>query len=140
MTDYDNPWKDALDDFFVHALELVYPEAYAEIDWPRGFEFLDTELQKVDPRAEVGKGIVDRLVKVWLKSGQEKWLLIHVEFQAQEKSGFPLRMFVYNVTLFLLYNQEVVSLAILGDERSNWRPGPYVTERWGCGHEFKYKR
>jgi len=138
MTDYDNPWKETLDVFFADSLELLFPHIHADIDWARGYEFLDKELQKVDPSAAYGKGIVDKLVKVWLKSGQEKWLLLHIEFQAQETGDFPLRMFVYNATIFLLYNQEVVSLAVLGDDRLNWRPSVYRSERWGCRKEFEF--
>jgi hypothetical protein len=40
---------------------------------------LDKELQRIVPRAKQGRRTVDKLVKVWLKSGEERWLLIHVE-------------------------------------------------------------
>jgi len=34
--------------------------------------------------------------------------------------------------------REVVSLAVLGDERVTWRPTTYATERWGCSLRFSY--
>ncbi len=138
MTNYDSPWKEALDVFFAQALELLFPTVYEGIAWEKGFEFLDKELQSIAPDAERGTGEVDKLVKVWLKDGAETWLLLHLEIQAQEAAGFALRMFVYNYRIFDKYNREVVSLAILGDERLNWRPASYRTERWGCSTEFRF--
>lgn len=57
MTDYDNPWKEALDEFFIDALELLYPVAHAEIDWPRGFEFLDTNCKKLIRVPNMARGL-----------------------------------------------------------------------------------
>ena len=46
MTDYDSPWKEALDVYFQPFLELFSAQAHADIDWGRGTEPLDKELQK----------------------------------------------------------------------------------------------
>ena len=40
MSDYDSPWKEALDVFFEAFLELFIPEAHADIDWSRQCESL----------------------------------------------------------------------------------------------------
>ena len=114
MSDYDSPWKEALDVFFEPFLELFFTEAHADIDWSRGTEPLDKELQQIVREAEVGRRFVDKLVKVWLKSGQEQWVLVHVEVQASEDADFGLRMYVYNYRLFDRYNREVASFAVLG--------------------------
>src|SRR5262249_27232385 len=42
------------------------------------------------------------------------------------------RMFVYNYRIFDRYNQAVASFAVLGDERSNWRPNHFRYNLWGC--------
>src|SRR5688572_30552069 len=119
-TDFDGPWKDVLDQYFPHFLEFFFPAIWADIDWPKGYEFLDKELSQVVPEAELGKGVVDKLVKVWRNDGAENWLLLHVEVQSQEESGFTRRMFVYNYRIFDKYNRDVVSLAVLGDDRPGW--------------------
>ncbi len=31
--DYDSPWKDALEQFFPQAIQLLAPDLYALIDW-----------------------------------------------------------------------------------------------------------
>ncbi len=92
---------------------------------------LDKELQPIVRRSRSGRRYVDKLVKVWLKSGEERWLLIHVEVQAQRESDFPARMHVYNHRIFDRYGREVISLAILADDDPSWRPDRYEYSRWG---------
>lgn len=91
----------------------------------RPHAFLDTELQQARRDAAVGPRRDDRLVRVWLVEGEEAWLLVHVEVQSQEVPGFPERMFVYNYRVFDDHKHEVISPAILGDERVGWRPDTY---------------
>ena len=131
MADYDSPWKEALDFFFKAFLELFFPEAHADIDWGRPCESLDKELQQIAPEAEIGRRYVDKLVKVWLKSGEEQWVLIHVEVQMTDEAEFPWRMYVYNCRIFVKYNKEVASFAVLGDDNPRWRPQSYSYHRWG---------
>ncbi len=38
--DRDGAWKEILGRRFAQAVAFFCPEAYAEIDWPRGVEFL----------------------------------------------------------------------------------------------------
>src|SRR5262245_24070532 len=138
MSDFDSPWKDALDLYFSPFLELLFPDIYRDIDWSRGYEFLDKELLQIVPEAERGKGVVDKLAKVWRGEGQESWLLLHIEVQSQEEKDFALRMFVYNYRIFDRYNRDVVSLAVLGDDRASWRPSVYRFSLWGCRREFTF--
>ncbi len=107
MADYDSPWKEALDFFFEAFLELFFPQAHADIDWGRLYESLDKELQQIAPDAEIGRRYVDKLVKVWLKSGEEQWVLIHIEVQMTDEADFPWRMYVYNCRIFVMYNKRV---------------------------------
>ena len=83
MTDYDSPWKEALERYLPAFLELFFPEAYREICWGAGYEFLDKELQQVVRDAELGRRLADKLVKVWRNNGEEVWVLIHIEVQGQ---------------------------------------------------------
>jgi hypothetical protein len=130
-TDYDSFWKEALDRYFERFMAFVFPRAHAEIDWTRGYEMLDKELQPIVRQAKRGRRYVDKLVKVWLESGQERWILIHVEVQTGKEGEFPKRMVVYNHRLFDRYDREVISLAILADDNPDWRPNHFGYERWG---------
>ncbi len=103
-------------------LELCFPEVHRDIDWLRGYESLDTELQEIIRDAETGRRFADKLVKVWLKNGEETVILTHIEVQSQVQSDFAERMFIYNHRLYDKYRKQVISLAVLGDEQFSWRP------------------
>jgi hypothetical protein len=136
--DYDSPWKEALDRYFERCMAFFFPRVHADIDWSRGYEMLDKELQPIVRQAKHGRRHVDKLVKVYLKDGQERWILVHIEVQASKEGEFPERMYVYNHRLFDRYGREVISLAILADDDPDWRPNRYEYGRWGfrAGIEF----
>jgi hypothetical protein len=131
MADYDSPWKDALELYFPAFLLLFFPRIHADIDWSRGHEFLDKELQALLEAAEGGRLYVDKLVKVWRKDGREAWVLIHVEVQTTREAAFPARMYRYNTRIASGYNRNVVSLAVLADDDAGWRPDRYEADVWG---------
>jgi hypothetical protein len=47
-------------------------------------------------------------------------------------------MFVYHYRIFDYYNRQVVSLAVLGDDRPNWRPDRFGYDLWGCDLSFRF--
>jgi hypothetical protein len=53
-------------------------------------------------------------------------------------AGFAERMYVYNYRLFDRYQIDVVSLAVLADERPGFRPDRYRRSRWGCDLNFRF--
>lgn len=55
-SEFDGPWKEALEWYFEPFLAFFFPEAHAGIDWDRGHDFVDKELQKLAPEAKTGKG------------------------------------------------------------------------------------
>jgi hypothetical protein len=136
--EFDSPWKDILEAYFQDFMQFFFPQVHADIDWSRGYDFLDQELRQVVRDAELGKRLVDKLVKVWKRSGEETWVLAHIEIQSQEESNFSDRMFVYYYRLRDRYKRPIASLAILGDERATWRPQPFRQELWGCEATFQF--
>ena len=130
--DYDSPWKEALERYFEAFMAFFFPQAHRDIEWSRGYEFLDKELQQVTPDAALGRRRVDKLMKVWQKGGEEAWVLVHVEVQSQAEASFAERMYVYNYRLFDRYRRRVASLAVLGDEWVAWRPDQFGYALWGC--------
>lgn len=133
MSDFDSPWKEIIEHYFVEFMQFFFPVAYEGIDWQRGYTFLDKELQKVVRDAETKRRQVDKLVQVYEKEGgAEAWVLIHIEVQSQTSQAFSQRMFIYNYRLFDRYAKEVVSFAILSDDSPTWRPSHFGYEKWGC--------
>jgi hypothetical protein len=137
-SDFDNPWKEAISLYFQPFMRFFFPNIEEEIDWDRGYEFLDQEFQQVVREAETGKAYTDKLVKVWRRSGTEIWVLVHIEVQSQAQEEFAERMFIYNYRIYDRYKKPVVSLAILADEREAWRPDRYREELWGCSVELRF--
>ncbi len=136
--DYDLPWKDIIEAYFEAFMQFFFPEIHAEIDWSRSYEFLDQELSQVVHDAELGKRVVDKLVKVWTRSGVETWVLLNIEVQSQEESNFSARIFTHYYRLRDCYNVPIVNLVILGDERANWRPRLFRSAQWGCEVDFRF--
>ena len=130
--DYDSTWKKILETYFRDFVTFFFPVVAEEVDWSKGYSFLDKELQQVVQDAELGRRRADKLVQVWRKDGNEAWVLVHVEVQGQERSDFAKRMFVYNYRIFDRYDRPVASLAVLSDERTGWRPDHFGYELWGC--------
>ncbi len=137
MSDYDSPWKEALDHYFPLFLAFFFPEIFAQIDWSRDYETLDTELQKLAPEGDVGRRRVDKLVKVYRKDTGDA-VYLHVEVQSQEEAGFERRVYVYNYRAEDRYNQPVVSLVVYGDDNPNWEPASYAAGLWGCSKQFEF--
>ena len=122
----------------VHRLFL--PDIYSEIDWKRGSEFLEQEMRAITRKTRRGQGAVDKLVKVWLRDGTEKWVLIHIEIQSQEESGFPFRMFRYYFRGRDLFpERSIACLAVLGDDNANWKPDRYADALWHTSVDFRFR-
>ena len=132
MPDYDSPWKEILESYFPDFMAFFFPQAHQAIDWPKGYESLDKELQQIVRDAELGKRLADKLMKVWRLNGEEQIVLIHTEIQASHDPAFAKRMYTYNYRLFDRYDRPVVSLAVLGDESQASRPDTYRYTLWGC--------
>ena len=129
----DSPWKEVLEELFEEFLEFYFPEVHRDLDFGQGYEFLDKELEQILVASETGGRVVDKLVKVFLREGGERWLLIHLEIQSYAQEKFPERMFVYNYRIFDGLQKEVASLAFLTDNDPSFRPSSYQRSRWGFG-------
>ena len=130
-TEYDSPWKEILKAYFQDFLAFFLPEAHDGIDWQRAPEFLDKELDRITKEAQVKNRRVDLLVKVWLLSGDELWVLIHVEVQGDRDPEFAERMYTCQHRAYDLHRKPVVGLAILADEELGWRVSEYRQEIFG---------
>ena len=81
---------------------------------------------------------MDKLVQVWLKDGQETWVLLHIEVQGQWEKDFAERMYIYQYRLFDRYKKRVASFVILTDENPNWRPNSFSYELLGSKQQWEY--
>ena len=133
----DDGWKIVLGHYLDEFLEFFFPHISAEVERGR-HDFKDNELQSLSRRARTGKRIADSLVKVFLKTGEEKWLLIHIEVQGRAEKRVEERLFIYSYRIFDRYKRDVVTLAVLADDKKDYRPSSFEMGRWGCRHRFEF--
>ncbi len=134
----DDVWKEAIETYFEEFIDFFFPDIAEDIDFDKGYEFLDKELEKITKDAQTTKRFADVLVKVYLKDGSEKWLLIHIEVQGYYEKAFAKRMFIYNYRIFDRYDKDVVSFSILTDASNSFRNNEYERKRWGFELKFKF--
>ena len=63
QADLDTPWKDVLNSYFPEFIAFFFPTIYNDIDWTKKHEFLDKELQQIARDSELGRRLVDKLVR-----------------------------------------------------------------------------
>lgn len=137
-TPLDTPWKDILESYFSQFMAFFFPTADTQIDWSKGFEFLDGELQQITKESETKRRFTDKLAKVYLLDGYEQFVLVHIEVQSQSEEDFGDRMFTYFARLRDKFGQRVASLAVLGDTSKNWKPQSHQEELFGCHLQFDF--
>jgi predicted transposase/invertase (TIGR01784 family) len=132
-------WKAILEDIFDDFLRFFYKEAEHLFDISRGFEFLDKELEELFPIDE-GSDIryVDKLVKVYLNDGQEKWILVHVEVQGYRDSHFEERMFTYYYRIKDRYQHDITAWAIFTDNNMKYHPTEFKSAFLGTSLSYKF--
>ena len=138
--DFDSPWKEAIGAYFRPFMALFFPAVQELIDWSRPYEFLDAELQRITGDSDLGRRYADRLVKVYRVGGVEIWLLIHIEVQGRADARFQARMFQYYYRIYDRYGEmEIISLAVVTNERLGTDLGVYRRERDGYGVRFRFR-
>ena len=137
--DYDTHWKEITANLFEDFVAFFLPEAYDLIDFTLGIEFLEQELHKiVADNSRKGKIINDKLVKVHLKSGEEKWILIHIEVQSTDEANFSKRMFSYFYRIFDQYSQEITAIAVYIGEKIPENSSQYTYDFLGTKISYEF--
>jgi len=133
-------WKSILEDIFDDFLRFFFPNADGLFQLGRGFEYLDKELEQLFPPESdnYATRYVDKLVKVYCRSGTEAWLLVHVEVQGYRDESFADRMFTYYYRIWDKYRQPVTAFAILTDECKHFLPGQFEQACLGTSLSFRF--
>ena len=123
----DTLWKGIMEDLVEDFLAFFFPEQFHRVDFARGVEFLDKELDAWGKTKDsVSKNrVADKLIKVWMKDGQEQCFLIHVEVQGYSDKDFGHRMFQNYYPIIDRYGQPVRALAIYTDTVTKWHVDEY---------------
>jgi hypothetical protein len=139
ISKYDMLWKGMLEEVIEDLLLFVDPEIGKELDLGRGFVFLDKELAEIYPDGVANTKLVDKLVKVYLRDGQERWMLLHVEVQGSNDKGFARRMFEYYTRLFTKYGRPVAAIAIFTGRDGGKMPAFFEDRCLWTRARYEYK-
>ncbi|HBY20211.1 MAG TPA: hypothetical protein DEG71_04250, partial [Clostridiales bacterium] len=134
----DELWKAIIEDLFDEFLEYFMPELYEQIDFTKGYIFLEQELKKLFRESKNKKRITDKLVKVYLKNGDEKWILIHIEIQGYNDDEFTRRMFKYFYRIYDKYEKDINAIAIFTDDKKDYKPDKYEYKFLGTKVTYEY--
>lgn len=108
-------------------------------DFDKGFEFLDKELDDIFPKSESASvRYVDKLVKVYMKNGVERWFLVHVEVQGYKDQDFEERMFTYYYRIKDKYQRNITAWAILTDQHIKYQPKEYISSFLGTSLTYQF--
>jgi hypothetical protein len=156
---FDNAWKSVIERFFPRFMEFYFPDIYKQIDWEKEYIFRDNELQSIEPpikKDKTGFRRADKLISLKALNGKPTNIMLHIEVQDSDKSGFAERMFMYHYRLYDRYKKKfddneyekesagealcdtVVSIALLSDLSEKNRPACYEYDSWGCSLKFAF--
>ncbi len=108
-------------------------------DFEKGFQFLDKELEQLFPVEEMeAPKFVDKLVKVFTKTGKEEWILVHIEVQGYDDKDFAKRMFTYFYRILDRCGKQTTSVAIFSDDNKKFHPKEYVYNYLGTENIFRF--
>ena len=133
-------WKGILEDVFDDFLRFLIPSAEIIFDLDKGFEFLDKELEQVFPpeNDEYSPKVIDKLVKVFTREGQEDWILVHVEVQGQYQKDFARRMFTYFYRILDKYQKPITAYAIFTQASIVVRSNSFAIEYMGTSLHYTF--
>ncbi|SEK24417.1 RpnC/YadD family protein [Parapedobacter koreensis] len=137
----DELLKGAFEEWFIEFLRFIYPNANDLFDFARGLTFMDKELLAIIPERErkKGKRVADLLVKVYLKDGAERWILLHTEIEGGSQEDFAFRIFQYHYRILDRYRVPVETIAVFTGDKNQHKPSEYVHRGIDTSIHFRYR-
>jgi hypothetical protein len=140
--DYDALFKEFITEFFPDFVAFANPELFEAIDWTQEHEFLEQEFinsLKGKFKLKGKRRHADKLVKVYLKTGEVHFLLVHIEIQHEPEADFPIRMLWYRLFIQMKYSiDEVSAYAIFTGEPPSDKALSYQKETFGTNLVYNY--
>lgn len=136
--DQDGLWKKVIQDLFEEFLLFFHPSLYKQIDFRSKPDFLDKELLQEIVDGKKGRRYADQLVKVQLKSGEDKWILVHIEVQGAVEADFPLRMFQYFYRIFDQHEEQIVAIAVHTSKSGSQKMQTFEYDIFGTSLVYAY--
>ena len=134
----DKLWKGILFDFPNEFLVYFFTKYQHLFDFRKPVEFLDKELEELFPESVDNEKYVDKLLKVYLKDGEEHWILVHVEIQGYRDSSFEERMFIYYYRIYERFKMPITALAVFTDNEPKYYPKSFSKDFMGTRLSYEF--
>jgi DNA segregation ATPase FtsK/SpoIIIE-like protein len=138
MIQYDGTWKLVIEEFYLDFMEFFLPDLFAVLDTSVAPEFLNQELLTIQKELNVPKQITDRLIKVQLLDGTQKWVLVHIEIQTKFEIQFSTRMYLYQSFIYAKHRLPITALAIFTTAQTPKYFNVYKVESFGTKSYYHY--
>lgn len=135
----DEKWKSLISKYLKDFLSFFMPDLYEEVDFDKGYEFLDGELNKIKIESKSKNRHSDKLVKLYLKNGSEQYLLVHIEIQGYFEEDFSKRMFKYFYRVADLHNSyNITAISVYTEDKEDFKPNKFEHNLFGTELTYKF--
>lgn len=138
VVNQDGLWKKVIGDLFEDFLLFFAPELHEAVDFSKAPDFLQQELFKEIIVGKKGTNYADQIVKVHLKNGNEKWILVHIEVEGSADADFSKRMFRYFYRIFDEFDREIVAFAVLTGPSTSKESLGFTYSYFGTTLDYAY--
>jgi hypothetical protein len=119
---YGGLWEKIISELFEEFMLLFDRDLYEEIDFSKTPKFLQQDHYKEIIEEKKNSHTADQIVRVYLKNGTEKWILIHIEMQAKADKDLSEQMFRYFYRIYDRFDRDVHTIALIMDDKRSERP------------------
>jgi hypothetical protein len=133
---FDKLWKSATEEFFEDFLWFFLPELAEQVDFSVPHEFLEQELKAAV--TDKNTKSADKLVKVKLKNGEEKWIFVHIEFENSAKKNIGERMYGYHSRIREKFGKEITAIVVFTGRHIPKNSTYYKYEVFGTTIFYKF--
>lgn len=138
MAKYDEIWKEILENLFEKFVFFYLPDLAVDIDFSKGYTFLDKEFQAIEIKSEDNTRFLDKLIQIYLKNGEEQWILLHIDVQFAKETDFAERMFKYFYRTYDKYNKKIVACVVFtGTSKSYQKRFDYKYYKTKLVYEYR---
>lgn len=135
----DEKWKSLISKYLKDFLSFFMSDLYKEVDFSKGYEFLDGELNKIKIKSKSKNRRSDRLIKIYLKDGTEQYLLVHIEIQGYYEENFSDRMFTYYYRISDLHKtRNITAISIYTEDIKDFKPNKFENNIFGTKILYEY--
>jgi hypothetical protein len=121
---------------FEDFLWFFLPELAEQVDFSVPHEFLEQELKAAV--TDKNTKSADKLVKVKLKNGEEKWIFVHIEFENSAKKNIGERMYGYHSRIREKFGKEITAIVVFTGRHIPKNSTYYKHEVFGTAIFYKF--